>query len=140
LNIFNFFLITTAPILFKYGMMHLWDKGVINCEFQVSHISIRRRIWLNFLKIFSESTCMQEKLNAWRCRAGRCLPKLVNFDTFCPAPKGPWFEQTWIYNIPESFYVNKSSSASVVLEKKFLNGPTPFLWLSPLWRGPDSLL
>jgi hypothetical protein len=33
--IFNF-LITTAPILFKSDMMHLWDKGDINCEFQVS--------------------------------------------------------------------------------------------------------
>jgi TPP-dependent indolepyruvate ferredoxin oxidoreductase alpha subunit len=35
LNIFNF-LIATAPILFKFDMMHYWDKGDINCEFQVS--------------------------------------------------------------------------------------------------------
>jgi hypothetical protein len=34
LNIFNFFLITTAPILFKFDMMYLRDKGGINCEFQ----------------------------------------------------------------------------------------------------------
>jgi hypothetical protein len=37
LNIFNFLLITTAPILFKFDMMPLWDKGDINCEFQVSY-------------------------------------------------------------------------------------------------------
>jgi hypothetical protein len=35
LNIFNLFLIATAPILIKFAMMHLWDKGEINCEFQV---------------------------------------------------------------------------------------------------------
>jgi hypothetical protein len=32
----NFFLITTALILFKFDMMHLRDKGGINYEFQVS--------------------------------------------------------------------------------------------------------
>jgi hypothetical protein len=39
LNIFNFFLIVTTPILFKFDMMHLWDKAIgdINCEFQVSY-------------------------------------------------------------------------------------------------------
>jgi hypothetical protein len=26
-SIFNFFLITTAPILFKFGVKHLWGKG-----------------------------------------------------------------------------------------------------------------
>jgi hypothetical protein len=36
LNIFNFFLIATTPILFKFDIMHLWDKGDINCGFQVS--------------------------------------------------------------------------------------------------------
>jgi hypothetical protein len=36
LNIFKFLLIATAPILFKFDMVHLWDKGDINCEFQVS--------------------------------------------------------------------------------------------------------
>jgi hypothetical protein len=35
LNFFNF-LITFAWILFKFDMMHLWDKGDLNCEFQVS--------------------------------------------------------------------------------------------------------
>jgi hypothetical protein len=34
LNIFNF-LIATAPILFKFDMMYLLDKGGIKCEFQV---------------------------------------------------------------------------------------------------------
>jgi hypothetical protein len=51
----------------------------------------------------------------------------------------PWFEQTWIYIISESFHVNLKSSA--VLEKIF-NWPHPicaFLWLSPLWRGPGPL-
>jgi hypothetical protein len=24
--------------------------------------------------------------------------------------------------------------------KRFLNDPIPFLWLSPLWRGPGPLL
>jgi hypothetical protein len=36
LNVFNFFFITTAPILFKFDMMHLREKWDINCEFQVS--------------------------------------------------------------------------------------------------------
>jgi hypothetical protein len=36
LNIFNF-LITATPILLKFDMMYLWDKGDINCEFQVSY-------------------------------------------------------------------------------------------------------
>jgi hypothetical protein len=36
LNIFKIFLIATAPILFKFDMMRHWDKGDINCEFQVS--------------------------------------------------------------------------------------------------------
>jgi hypothetical protein len=29
-------MITTAPILFKFGMMHLRDKRGINCDIQVS--------------------------------------------------------------------------------------------------------
>jgi hypothetical protein len=33
LNIFNFSLTTISPILFKFGMIHLWDKG----DFQVSY-------------------------------------------------------------------------------------------------------
>jgi hypothetical protein len=59
-----------------------------------------------------------------------------------PDPRGPWREQFWIYIISESFHVNLIYSGSVVLEKRFLNDPTPFLqylWLSPLWRGPDPL-
>jgi hypothetical protein len=47
---------------------------------------------------------------------------------------------TWIYIISESFHVNMSSSTSVALEKNILKWPHPifaFLWLSPLWRGPD---
>ena len=35
-----------------------------------------------------------------------------------PDPWGPWFVQTSIYIISESFHVNMSSSGSVVLEKK----------------------
>jgi hypothetical protein len=35
-----------------------------------------------------------------------------------PDPRGQWFVQTLIYIISESFYVNMSSSGSVVLEKK----------------------
>ena len=57
-------------------------------------------------------------------------------------PRGPWFVQTWIYIISESFHVNVSSSGSVVLEKKIFKWPHPifaFLWLSPLWRGPGPL-
>jgi hypothetical protein len=34
MNIFNFFLITKALILFKFDLKHLWDKVDINCEFQ----------------------------------------------------------------------------------------------------------
>jgi hypothetical protein len=33
-------------------------------------------------------------------------------------PRGPWFVQTLIYIISESFHVNMSSSGSVVCEKK----------------------
>jgi hypothetical protein len=46
-------------------------------------------------------------------------------------PQGSWFEQTWIYIISLSFHINMRSSGSVVLEKKILNDPIPFLWLSP---------
>jgi hypothetical protein len=35
-----------------------------------------------------------------------------------PDPRGPWFVQTEVYIISESFHVNMSSSGSVVLEKK----------------------
>ena len=42
-------------------------------------------------------------------------------------PRGPWFVQTWIYIISESFHVNMSFSGSVVLEKKIFEWPTPFL-------------
>jgi hypothetical protein len=35
-----------------------------------------------------------------------------------PNPQGPWFEQTWIYIMSESFHVNVSSSGSVVFEKE----------------------
>jgi hypothetical protein len=31
------FLIATTPILFKFDMMYLWDKGGIICEFHVSY-------------------------------------------------------------------------------------------------------
>ena len=65
LNIFNFFLIATAPILFKFDMMHLWDKGDINCEFQVScplgafGAGQKASKLTNFKKIlFSETTCI----------------------------------------------------------------------------------
>ena len=65
LNIFNFFLIATAPILFKFDMMHLWDKGDINCEFQVScplgAFGAGQKVskLTNFKKIlFSETTCI----------------------------------------------------------------------------------
>jgi hypothetical protein len=59
-----------------------------------------------------------------------------------PDPRGPWFEQFWIYIISESFHVNITDSGSVVLEKKIFKWPNPifaFLWLSPLWRGPSPL-
>jgi hypothetical protein len=38
-----------------------------------------------------------------------------------PKPRGPWFEETWIYMyiISESFYVNMTYSGSVILEKIF---------------------
>jgi hypothetical protein len=44
-----------------------------------------------------------------------------------PDPWGTWCEQTWIYIISKSFHINMSSSSTVVLEKKILNDPTPFL-------------
>jgi hypothetical protein len=36
-----------------------------------------------------------------------------------PDSRGPWFEQTWIYIISESFHVNLSYSGLVVVEKTF---------------------
>jgi hypothetical protein len=56
-----------------------------------------------------------------------------------PDPRRPWCEQFWIYIISASFPVNMTYSGSVVLKKKILKCPTPFLRLSPLWRGPDPL-
>jgi hypothetical protein len=41
-----------------------------------------------------------------------------------PDPRGPWFVQTWIYTLSESFHVNMSSSGSVVLEKKIFKWPS----------------
>jgi hypothetical protein len=38
-----------------------------------------------------------------------------------PEPQGPWFVQTWIYIMSESFHVNMSSSGSMVLKKIFFN-------------------
>ena len=35
-----------------------------------------------------------------------------------PDPRGPWFSQTWICTMSESFHVNLNFSGSVVLEKK----------------------
>jgi hypothetical protein len=49
-----------------------------------------------------------------------------------PKPWGPWFEQTWIYIISESFHVNMSS----VLEKKICQWPHPiFVIISHLNRN-----
>jgi hypothetical protein len=42
-------------------------------------------------------------------------------------PWGPWFEETWIYIISESFHVNMIYSGSVVLEKKI------FKWTHPIY-------
>jgi hypothetical protein len=53
-------------------------------------------------------------------------------------PRGPRFQETWIYIISERFHVNMTYSGSVVLEEKISKWPNPifaFLWLSPLWRG-----
>jgi hypothetical protein len=48
-------------------------------------------------------------------------------------PWGPWFEETWIYIISESFHVNLTYSGSVVLEKKIFKWPHPiFVIISPL--------
>jgi hypothetical protein len=46
-----------------------------------------------------------------------------------PNPRGPWFVQTWIYIIQESFHVNMKSSSSVALKKKIFKWPHPFLHL-----------
>ena len=57
-------------------------------------------------------------------------------------PRGPWFQETWMYIISESFHVNMTYSGSVVLKKKIFKWPHhifEFLWLSPLWRGPGPL-
>jgi hypothetical protein len=71
LNIFNFFLITTIPILFKFGMKHLWDKGNKNCKFQDScspgALGVGQKLSKidQFSKIFSTTAHVEEKLNAW---------------------------------------------------------------------------
>ena len=44
-----------------------------------------------------------------------------------PDPQRPWFQDTWIYIISDSFHVNMTYSGSVTLEKKILNNPIPFL-------------
>jgi hypothetical protein len=48
------------------------------------------------------------------------LEKKIFFNIIVAPPDlwGPWFVQTWIYIISESFHVNMSSSSSVVLERK----------------------
>jgi hypothetical protein len=52
-----------------------------------------------------------------------------------PNPRGPWFEQTWIYIMSKSFHGNLSSSDSVVLEK-ILKCPHPiFAIISALKRA-----
>jgi hypothetical protein len=59
-----------------------------------------------------------------------------------PDPRGPWFEESWLYIISESFRVNMIYSGSVVLEKKIFKWPhhiLAFLWLSPLWRESGPL-
>jgi hypothetical protein len=57
LNIFNF-LIATTPILFKFDMMHLWDNGDINCEFQVSYPPGALGGVKSIKRIFSQTTCL----------------------------------------------------------------------------------
>ena len=48
LNIFNFFLIATAPILFKFDMMHLWDIPVrIRVRIDPPHPLVCRKRRLN---------------------------------------------------------------------------------------------
>jgi hypothetical protein len=42
-----------------------------------------------------------------------------------PEPQRPWFEETWIYIISESFHVNITYSGSVVLKKKIFKWPHP---------------
>jgi hypothetical protein len=55
-----------------------------------------------------------------------------------PVPRGPWFEQTWIYVISKSFLVIWALLTQRIL-RRFLIDPVPFLWLSPLWRGAGPL-
>jgi hypothetical protein len=56
-----------------------------------------------------------------------------------PDPLAPWFVQTCIYIISESFHVNMSSSGSVVCEKKIFKWPHPiFVIISPF--GKDLAL
>jgi hypothetical protein len=68
LNIFNF----TSPILFKFGMKHLWVKGNKNSEFHdpcpLGALGAGQKLPKidKFSKIFfSIITYVQEKLNAW---------------------------------------------------------------------------
>jgi hypothetical protein len=49
-----------------------------------------------------------------------------------PDPRGPWFKETWIYIISESFHVNMTYSGSVVLEKIFK-------WTHPIFAFCDYL-
>ena len=55
-----------------------------------------------------------------------------------PYPWGPWFEQTIIYTMSESFHIRFIFSGPVVLEKKIFKWPHPifaFSWLYTLGRG-----
>jgi hypothetical protein len=44
-----------------------------------------------------------------------------------PDPRGPWYQQFWIYIISESFQVNMTYFGSLVLEKKI------FKWTHPIF-------
>jgi hypothetical protein len=43
-----------------------------------------------------------------------------------PDPRGPWYEQFWIYIISDSFHVIMTYSGSVVVEKIFKWPPPHF--------------
>jgi hypothetical protein len=49
-------------------------------------------------------------------------------------PLGPWFEETWIYIISESFHVNMTYSGSVVQKKIFKLSHSIFVIISSLKR------
>jgi hypothetical protein len=77
------------------------------------------------------------KLACWFCRK-QFLQYKYGFSYCGPSQhQGPWYEQTWIYILSESFHVNKNSFGLAIFENNIFKLTHPifaFWWLFLLWR------